>query len=250
MTLTEKQIERYGRHIVLKEIGGAGQAKLRACKIAIIGMGGLGGPVGLYLAAAGIGHLTLIDDDRVDLSNLQRQVQFDADDLGALKVNAAGRRFQALNEDVHIHGVAKRLLDENAEAYLSGHDLIIDGTDNFKTRLLINKTALTLATPVLSGALGQFNGQVALFPNDHIGPCYQCFVPELPPNEQSCAEFGVVGALAGIIGSVMALEAIKYIVGTGESLSGALYIYDGLGLVGRKVSLPRDPDCPTCGTKA
>ena len=241
--MTPDDIERYARHLMLKEVGGPGQAALTTARVAIVGAGGLGGPAGLYLAAAGIGHITLIDDDCVDLSNLQRQIQFGSDDIGTPKTKAMAAQMQRINPNVSVTEHAHRLNDGNADALLSGHDIILDGTDSFETRFIIAKAARTLGIPLMSGAIGRFNGQAALFlPGD--GPCYRCLVPEAPEGAQSCAEVGVIGALAGIVGSVMALETIKFMAGAGQTLAGRLWIYDGLHAESRTVNLPRDPDCP------
>lgn len=239
------QIERYARHLVLKEIGGSGQNALLTARIAIVGAGGLGGPAALYLAAAGIGQITLIDDDSVSLSNLQRQIQFETKDVGQRKVDVLAQRLQTLNPDTAVRPRHVRLTEETAQPLLCDHDLILDGTDSFATRFMVNDAALALNTPLISGAVGRFNAQVGLF--GRPGPCYRCLVPDLPPQEERCAEVGVVGALTGIVGSVMAMEAIKHITTAGDTLSGRLWIYDGLTAESRTVTLPRDPDCPVCG---
>lgn len=245
--MNSDQIERYARHLVLKEIGGSGQNALLGAKVAIVGAGGLGGPAGLYLAAAGVGQITLIDDDRVSLSNLQRQVQFETGDIGASKVETFAARLRAINPDVDVASIPTRLSLDNAAELLENHDLILDGTDRFATRFIINDAALALNIPLLSGAVGRFDVQVGLFLSP--GPCYRCFVPELPPQEETCAEVGVVGALTGIAGSVMAMEAIKWITGAGTPLLGRLWMYDGLSAESRTVSLTRDPACPACGER-
>ena len=239
------QVERYARHLVLKEIGGAGQNALLSAKVAIVGAGGLGGPAALYLAAAGVGHLTIIDDDSVDLSNMQRQIQFSTDEIGDGKAQALADRLSALNPDCKYRVRAERLDRENAQDLLSGHDIILDGTDRFSTRFLINDAALALGKPLVSGAVGRFSAQVGLF--HQPGPCYRCLVPDLPPHEETCAEVGVIGALTGIAGSLMAMETLKWITGAGETLSGRLWIYDGLSGNSRTVTLPRDPECEACG---
>lgn len=210
----------------------------------IVGAGGLGGPAALYLAAAGVGRLTLIDDDTVSLSNMQRQVQFQTHEIGTSKVETLSARLKAINQDVLIRTHDTRLTQDTAEDLLRGHDLILDGTDSFSTRFVINGAALSLGTALLSGAVGRFDAQVGLF--DRPGPCYRCLVTELPPQEGTCAEVGVVGALTGIAGSVMALEAIKWVTSAGETLAGRLWIYNGLKAEGRTVDLRRDPDCPAC----
>lgn len=246
--MSREDIERYARHLVLKEIGGPGQNKLLGTRIAIVGAGGLGGPAALYAAAAGIGHITIIDHDEVDLSNLQRQIQFTQNDIGAPKAEQLASALSAINASITVKAEPVRLTDKNAQKLLGGHDLIMDGTDDFAVRFIINKTSRHLNIPLISGALGRFDGQVGLFNATPDAPCYQCFVPDSPPDAQTCAAVGVVGALAGIIGSMMALEAVKHITGAGESLSGSLYLYDGLQSKGRRIGLPKDPDCPLCGS--
>ncbi|NNE59041.1 MAG: HesA/MoeB/ThiF family protein [Hellea sp.] len=244
--MTPDALKRYARHLVLKEIGGSGQRALLEAKIAIVGAGGLGGPAGLYLAAAGVGHIKIIDDDAVELSNLQRQIQYANRDIGREKSGAMASTLRAINPDIQITARQIRLTEENAEDLLSGHDVILDGTDNFKTRFLINKAALQLGIPLISGALGRFDGQVGIFGAGPDQPCYQCLVPQIPPNAETCSEVGIVGALAGIVGSMMALESVKLITGAGMSLSGKLWIFDGLSSESRTVLLPKDPDCPAC----
>jgi molybdopterin/thiamine biosynthesis adenylyltransferase len=245
--MTPTQIQRYARHLVLKEIGGPGQNKLLAARIVIVGAGGLGGPAALYAAAAGIGHITIIDDDVVEVSNLQRQVQFIHSDVGMPKANIMVDTLADLNPDLTLEASPARLTAENAQSLLSGHDLILDGTDSFAARFAVNQASYDLGIPLLSGALGRFNGQIGLFNTGENAPCYQCFVPDIPPDEESCAAVGVIGALAGIIGSMMTLEAIKYITGAGESLAGSLYLYEGLSGKSRKINLPKDPACQICG---
>lgn len=244
--MTPTQIERYARHLVLKEIGGPGQNKLLSARIVIIGAGGLGGPAALYAAAAGIGHITLIDDDVVDLSNLQRQIQFTQPHIGQPKAASLKDRLTDLNSDLTLKAIETRLTDKNAEALLSGYDLILDGTDSFAARFAINQASYNLRTPLLSGALGRFNGQISLFNTSSDSPCYHCLVPDMPPNSKGCAEIGVIGALAGVVGSMMALEAIKFITSAGENLAGKLFIYNGLNAQSRVINLPKDPACPVC----
>ncbi|GHA96747.1 thiamine biosynthesis protein ThiF [Algimonas arctica] len=241
------QIERYARHLVLKEIGGSGQNALLAANVAIVGAGGLGGPAALYLAAAGVGQITLFDDDTVSLSNLQRQIQFETDNLGQSKVGALATRLRAVNPDVTVTPTPSRLSRENAAKLLQHHDLILDGSDRFATRFMINDAALALGIPLISGAVGRFDTQVGIFAQP--GPCYRCFVPDLPPQEETCAEVGVVGALTGITGSMMAMETIKWITGAGIPLHGRLWMYDGLSAESRTVKLARDPACPACGDR-
>lgn len=242
-----EQIERYARHLVLKEIGGPGQAALLDAKVAIVGAGGLGGPAALYLAAAGIGHITLIDDDVVDLSNLQRQIQFYEDDINGLKVESLAKRLSALNQDVFIRPVAQKLTSDNATELLQDHDLILDGVDDFETRFAVNAASLELKIPLISGALGRFKGQISLFNEATDAPCYRCLVPNIPPDAETCAQVGIIGALAGVIGTQMALEAVKFITQSGESLSGRLYLFDGLKSKSRTLALRKDPACPACG---
>lgn len=242
--MTPDQIDRYARHLVLKEIGGSGQNALLNARIAIVGAGGLGGPAALYLAAAGVGHITLIDDDTISLSNLQRQIQFDTADIDQLKTQQLASRIQAINPDIKTPLASTRLNTDNAADILSGHDLILDGTDNFATRFCVNDAALKLDTPLLSGAVGRFDAQVGLFVRPHA--CYQCFVPETPPEEAPCSEVGVLGALTGLAGSLMAMEAIKLITGAGDPLISRLWVHDGLTSESRTLKLTRDPDCPAC----
>ena len=239
-------IERYARHLVLKEIGGPGQQALLGAKVAIVGAGGLGGPAGLYLAAAGVGQVTIIDDDHVEASNLQRQVQFVHTDVGMGKAIVMADTLDDLNPDIKSTAVNERLTARNAKALLKGHDIIVDGVDSFETRFVMNEACLALNIPLVSGALGRFNGQVSAFKNNGENACYRCLVPETPPDAETCAAVGVVGALAGIVGSVMALEVIKIITGAGEPLFGRLWLYDGLKADSRTIHLPRDPSCQSC----
>lgn len=241
-----EQIERYARHLVLKEIGGPGQAALLDAKVAIVGAGGLGGPAGLYLAAAGVGHITIIDDDVVEPSNLQRQIQFVNMDRGMSKAVIMADTLIELNPDVSPTPIQQRLSAKNAQKLLASHDLVLDGVDDFQSRYDMNAACLALGIPLISGALGRFNGQVSLFPSDRSGPCYRCFVPEIPPDAETCSQVGVIGALAGIIGSMMAMETVKHLTGAGETLSGKLWIYDGLSCESRTLTLSRDPNCPAC----
>ncbi len=241
--LTDDEIDRYARHLVLKEIGGPGQMKLKAAKVAIVGMGGIGAPASLYLAAAGVGTLGLIDDDAVSLSNLQRQVLYTTADIDIAKTSAARDYLSKINPytDYTVH--AARLDEDNAAAILSGYDIVIDGCDNFPTRLLVNRICHALKIPLVSAALGRWSGQLAVFDG---APCYQCLVPDVPPDAETCERVGVVGALAGIIGSMAALEAVKLISGAGQALRGQLLIFDGLTMQSRVVALSADPACPVC----
>lgn len=247
--MEDEEIERYARHLVLKEIGGPGQQRLRAASALIVGAGGLGGPAALYLAAAGVGTITLIDPDTVSLDNLQRQIQFATGDVGQPKAAIAAQGLARLNPLVNVRAVQAELTPENAAAILAGSDVVLDGCDNFETRFAVNAACHHLGKPLISGAVGRWTGQVAVFTSglSKGTPCYQCFVPAIPPDAETCERVGVVGALTGIIGSMMALEAIKWITGAGDPLSGRLLMYDGLAGTGRTLTLHHDPACPVCG---
>lgn len=244
--MNDDHIKRYARHLVLKDIGGPGQQAMLESKVVIIGAGGLGGPAGLYLSAAGIGQITIIDDDVVELSNLQRQIQFATPDIDAPKAQTMAEHLSQINPGITVQYENARLNEDNAKTLLSGYDVILDGTDSFETRFLVNEMSLALKTTLISGAIGRFNGQVGVFNADKAAPCYQCLVPAMPPDAATCSEVGVVGALAGIVGSMMALETIKFITGAGETLSGRLWVFDGLGAESRTVNLLKDPACPIC----
>ncbi|MFT4090046.1 MAG: molybdopterin-synthase adenylyltransferase MoeB [Asticcacaulis sp.] len=242
--LSDDELDRYARHIVLKEIGGAGQMRLKAAKVLLIGAGGIGAPAALYLSAAGVGTIGLIDDDTVSLSNLQRQVIFRTEDIDTPKVEAAAAHLKALNPHSEIVPLNLRLTEANAADIIGDYDMVLDGCDNFETRHLVSRTCLALNKPLISAALGRFSGQVSVF----VGkPCYQCLVPDIPPDAETCERMGIVGALAGIIGTMAALEVIKLLTGAGQTLIGKLLIFDGLTLSSRIVSLPSEPDCPACG---
>nr|WP_221240432.1 HesA/MoeB/ThiF family protein [Sphingobium boeckii] len=246
--MSDTQLERYARHIILKEIGGAGQAKLLASHVAIIGAGGIGSPAIQYLAAAGVGRLTLIDDDHVSLSNLQRQTLFGTVDEGRAKVEAAGDAVARLTPDTKITAHPIRITAENAAYLLKGVDAVLDGCDNFTTRLAVADAALTLRIPLISAAVGQFEGQLAVYRGwEKDKPCYRCFVggdPDRP--DVSCADQGVMGALTGIMGSLAALEVIRALMPFGEDSAGKLLLADGLSLRFRTLTLPKDPGCPKC----
>lgn len=246
--MTPVQTERYARHLMLKEIGGPGQAKLRAGHVTIVGAGALGGPCALYLAAAGIGRITLVDDDTVALSNLQRQIQFGTGDIAGSKVETLARRLNELNPDTVVESQSERV---TADMALPG-DLIVDASDNFPTRFALNAHAHTTARALVSGAVGRWDGQVGVFASgiDTSAPCYQCFVPDTPPNAETCAEVGVVGALTGLVGSAMALEVIKLLTGAGAPLIGRLWIVNGLTAENRTVTLRKHVDCPVCVAKS
>lgn len=255
MAFSTEELERYARHIMLKEIGGPGQQRLKGAHIAMIGAGGLGAPAALYLVAAGVGKLTLIDPDEASLSNLQRQVLYRSEDVGHPKVTQATEALRALNPNVQVEPVAKRLDDQNAAHLLRDADIVLDGCDDFETRFAVNAAAHALGVPLVSGAVGRWDGQLATFksgltkgkPLAERLPCYRCFVPEIPPDAETCSTVGIVGALTGVIGSMMALEAVKEIARAGESLAGRLLLYDGLTATSRTVKLPPDPECSVCG---
>jgi molybdopterin-synthase adenylyltransferase len=249
MAFSPEELERYQRHILLKEIGGPGQQRLRRATVALVGMGGLGTPAALYLAAAGVGYLRLIDPDEVALSNLQRQILYAGPDLQSAKVEAAASALEILNPHTQIDPRRRRLDGTNAHHHLSGADVVLDGTDDYATRFAVNQAAHDLRVPLVSGAVGRWDGQVGVFASGVVAgaPCYRCLVPDIPPDAEHCATTGVVGALTGVIGSMMALEAIKLIVGAGTPLTGRLLFYDGLASETRTVRLPRDPACPVCG---
>jgi sulfur-carrier protein adenylyltransferase/sulfurtransferase len=246
--LSSDQRGRYSRHILLPEVGEEGQAKLLDAKVVLIGAGGLGSPAAIYLAAAGVGTIGIVDFDVVDSSNLQRQVLHNLDRLGQSKVESARETLTALNPDTKIEPHNVRLSADNVLDVLSGYDVIIDGGDNFPTRYLVNDASLHLRTPVVHGSIFRFEGQVTVL-DPYVGPCYRCQYPEPPPPElaPSCAEAGVLGVLAGIIGSIQAVEAIKLILGIGEGLVGRLLTYDALSQEFLNLNTRRDPDCPACG---
>ncbi len=246
---TEEQVARYSRHIILPGIGGEGQRKLVQSKVLVIGAGGLGSPVAMYLAAAGVGTLGILDFDRVDLSNLQRQLLHDTDDVGRPKVESAKERLHQVNPNVDVitHDVA--LTSSNAFETLEPYDLIVDGTDNFPVRYLVNDATQMLGKPLVYGSIFQFEGQASVFLPGQGTPCYRCLFPEPPPpgSVPSCAEGGVFGVLPGIVGSIQATEAIKIITGLGNPLVGRLLLFDALEMEFTTVKLRWDPDCPVCG---
>ncbi|MEM0986258.1 MAG: HesA/MoeB/ThiF family protein [Pseudomonadota bacterium] len=246
MPLSPQDLDRHKRHLLLKEIGGPGLQKLKSASVAIVGAGALGGPCALYLAAAGVGTLTIVDDDRVERSNLQRQVQFSEADVGRPKTERLAARLVALDSDLTVRAEAKRFADGDR---LDG-DILVDATDNFPTRFALNALAHRTGRPLVSGAAQGWQGQVSVFASgiDPSAPCYRCLVPEEPPRAASCETDGVVGAVTGMIGAAMALEVVKLVTGAGESLKGRLWIVDGLEHHSRTVSLQRDPACQVCAT--
>ncbi|MCC5953283.1 MAG: molybdopterin-synthase adenylyltransferase MoeB [Acidimicrobiia bacterium] len=249
--LTPEQRNRYHRHLLLPEVGAEGQQKLLDAKVLLLGAGGLGSPAALYLAAAGVGTIGIIDMDVVDESNLQRQILHNIDRVGERKVDSAKKTLTLLNPDVDVVTHDVRLDASNVVELLSQYDLVVDGADNFPSRYLLNDASLVTGTPVVHGSIFRFEGQVTAF-LPHEGPCYRCFLPEPPPPElaPSCAEAGVLGVLPGIIGSIQALEAIKLILGLGDSLSGRLMAYDALEQSFRTYKIRRDPACPACSVPA
>jgi len=246
--LSDAELDRYARQIILPAFGGAGQAKLKAAHVVVIGAGGIGCPAIPYLAAAGVGRLTIIAHDRIELSNLQRQPLFTDADIGALKADVAASAARRINPYVETAAVAERLAPGNAEALLAGANLILDGCDNFETRLAVNRAAVVLQIPLLSAAIGAFEGQVALYEGWRAGhACYACLVGNDPDRPGiNCAETGVVGALAGMIGTMAALEAVRALGGWGSALTGRLAIVDMLDRRWREVGVPEDPECPIC----
>jgi molybdopterin/thiamine biosynthesis adenylyltransferase/rhodanese-related sulfurtransferase len=250
-TLDAEQRNRYHRHLLLPEVGEAGQQKLLESRVLLLGAGGLGSPAALYLAAAGVGTLGIVDMDVVDASNLQRQILHNLDRVGDRKVDSAKKTITALNPDVDVVTYDVRLGADNILDVIDGYDVIVDGTDNFPTRYLLNDAALVRRIPVVHGSIFRFEGQVTVF-NPYVGPCYRCLIPEPPPAElaPSCAEAGVLGVLPGIVGSLQAVEALKLLLGIGDPLVGRLLAYDALEQSFHTFKLQRDPNCPACGDDA
>lgn len=252
LDLTDSQIDRYARHIMLREVGGEGQSKLLSSSVLIVGAGGLGAPLLLYLGAAGVGRIGIVDDDVVDLSNLQRQVIHDTGRIGAPKVESAAARIKAINPDVKVEIHKTRLNRANVMDIIGGYDVVADGTDNFATRFLLNDACYLAGRTLVSAAMLRFDGQLSTF-KAHLGdphPCYRCVFREPPPPGMipSCSEGGVLGALAGSMGSLQAVEVLKELLGIGDSLSGRLLMYSALETSFRTIKIRRDPECPVCGT--
>jgi len=247
--LNNEEILRYSRHLIMPEVGMEGQLKLKAAKVLLIGTGGLGAPLGLYLAAAGVGKLGLVDFDVVDFTNLQRQVTFGTSDVGKAKSEAARVRLSNLNPDIEIEAFETKLTSENALQLFRDFDIIVDGTDNFPTRYLVNDASILLGKPNVYGSIFRFEGQITVFGMPD-GPCYRCLYPEPPPPGlvPSCAEGGVLGVLPGIVGSIQAMETIKLILGRGRNLTGRLLLFDALEMAFSEVKLRKNPNCPLCGT--
>jgi molybdopterin/thiamine biosynthesis adenylyltransferase/rhodanese-related sulfurtransferase len=255
--LTDAQRDRYSRHILLPEVGEAGQAKLLKSKVLLLGAGGLGSPAALYLAAAGVGTLGIVDLDTVDASNLQRQIIHATSRVGTPKVESAAKAIADLNPDVKVVGYRERLTSENVDRLFADYEVIVDGTDNFPTRYLVNDASVLLGKPVVHGSIFRFDGQVTTFIPERAakklgvtsGPCYRCLYPEPPPPHlaPSCQEAGVLGILCGVIGTLQATEAIKILLGLGQTLSGRLLAYDSVNMKFRELKLRKDPGCPVCG---
>lgn len=248
MEFTDDQLLRYSRHIILPEVGGRGQEKILNAKVVIVGAGGLGCPVGYYLTAAGVGTLGLIDNDTVEMSNLQRQIAHSVNTIGMPKVESAARTFKALNPDVNIIQVQQRISKDNILDLIKDYDIVVDGSDNFPTRYLVNDACVMARKPLVSGAILRFEGQVTtILPGD--GPCYRCLFEDPPPPGlvPSCQEAGVLGVLPGVIGGLQATEVLKLILGRGEVLKGELLIYNALKTSFRKVKIPKNPSCAVCG---
>jgi len=248
MALSDAQLDRYVRQIVLRELGGAGQHKLLESSVVVIGAGGIGSPAIQYLAAAGVGKLTIVDDDRVDLSNLQRQTLYGTGEVGHLKADLAKRKVEVLNPDVAVDISAVRVDAANARCLMEGAAVVLDGSDNFETRLAVADAAHAAHVPLVSASVAQFEGQLAVYRGwEPDKPCYRCFVGSDPDRpEVSCAEQGVLGPAAGVMGSLAAMEVIRALTGFGEDSAGKLLLMDGLGLRFRTVKLPKDPECPAC----
>lgn len=250
MDFSDEQLERYARHIILKDVGGAGQMALLNARVLVVGAGGLGSPLLQYLAAAGVGTIGIVDNDTVDLSNLQRQIIHASNDVGTLKTESAATKIKALNSDVTVVQHSVRLDADNVALIIGDYDIVADGTDNFKTRHLVNDTCVALKKTLVSAALGPFEGQLAIF-KPHAGaglPCYRCFLPEEPPADmqRTCSDIGILGAVAGVVGTLQAVEILKEILAIGDSLAGKMLIYDALSASTRTIGLPQDPGCSVC----
>jgi len=246
--LSKEEVLRYSRHLIMPEVGMEGQLKLKQARVLCIGTGGLGAPLGLYLAAAGVGQIGLVDFDVVDFTNLQRQVLFGTSDVGRPKITAAADRLRNLNPEIRIDAIEERLSSENALELFRDYDIIVDGTDNFPTRYLVNDACVLLGKPNVYGSIFRFEGQITVFGYPD-GPCYRCLYPEPPPPGlvPSCAEGGVLGVLPGIVGTIQAAETLKLIIGKGQPLVGRLLLFDALGMKFRELKLRKNPDCPVCG---
>lgn len=251
MELTETQFHRYARHLILDEVGEEGQERLLDARVLVVGAGGLGAPLLMYLAAAGVGTLGIVDDDAVDLTNLQRQIVHTTDRVGARKVASAAETIRAINPDIKVEPHDSRLTAQNAEALIEQYDLVADGSDNFPTRYLLNDTCYLQGKTLVAAAMLRFEGQLFTFRRNDEAPtaCYRCLFAEAPPDDlvPRCDQAGIFGALAGVIGSMQATEVLKELLGLGDSLAGRMVIYDALGPTFRTIRLPRDPTCALCG---
>ncbi len=249
--MDDAQLLRYSRHILLPPIGIAGQEKLLGARVLLIGLGGLGSPAAMYLAASGVGHLVLTDPDKVDLTNLQRQIVHTSESVGLPKVESAARTLRALNPDVAVTAFAKKLDDRELAEQARLADVVVDGSDNFDTRFAVNRACVATRTPLVSGAVVRFEGQVAVFrPDLPDSPCYRCLYHESTEPPEPCAQFGVLAPAAGIIGAIQAAETLKLLLGLGGTLSGRLLVLDALAMEWREIRLKRDPACPVCGAAA
>ena len=248
VSLSNEEILRYSRHLIIPEVGMKGQLKLKAAKVLLVGAGGLGAPSSLYLAAAGVGRLGIVDFDKIDHTNLQRQVLFSSADVGTPKIEAAAERLHSLNPDIQIDRHETTLSSENALEIFRDYDIVVDGTDNFATRYLVNDACVLLGKPNVYGSIFRFEGQASIF-GAPDGPCYRCLYPEPPPPGlvPSCAEGGVLGVLPGIVGCIQAMETLKLILGLGSPLIGSLLLFDALGMKFRELKLKKNPECPLCG---
>ncbi|MCC7271216.1 MAG: molybdopterin-synthase adenylyltransferase MoeB [Alphaproteobacteria bacterium] len=252
--LTDAQLERYARHVILDEVGEAGQARLLAARVLVVGAGGLGAPVLLYLAAAGVGHLTIVDPDTVDLSNLQRQVIHSTATVGTPKAESAAAAIRRLNPDIEVDARIGRITGADAARTIAGHDLVVDGTDNFAARYLLNDACYFARVPLVSAALLRFEGQISTFKAHEPGesrPCYRCLFRAPPPPDlvTRCEQAGIFGAVAGAVGTLQATEVLKELLGLGDSLAGTLLLYDALATSFRRIRARRDPECPLCGSE-
>ena len=250
MTLSDTQLDRYARHIVLHDIGGAGQARLLDSHVLLVGAGGIGCPAIQYLAAAGVGTISVVDDDVVSLSNLQRQILYGDAQIGMAKVDAAQAAVARLNPDIKFHALNQRISADTSSDFLNGVDIVIDGSDTFGTRLIVNDLCLAARVPLVSAAIGRFHGQIGTFSGwEADAPCYRCFVGDAhdPDDCDDCATQGVLGAMCGLMGSFAAMEAIRLLTGFGDDTKGKLHIFDGLKPAMRTISLPKDTDCTSCG---
>lgn len=247
--LDDDQLERYARHVILEEVGEEGQLKLLSSKVLVIGAGGLGAPVLMYLAAAGVGTLGVVDFDTVDMSNLQRQIIHSTEEIGQPKTRSAAERIELLNPEIEVIEHRTRLGPNNAEELFAQYDLIVDGSDNFTARYVTNETAHKLKKPLVSAALVRFEGQLSTYKAFETGPCYRCLFPEPPDPEliPRCDTVGIFGAVAGVMGSLQATEVLKELLGLGTSMAGQLLLFDALDQTFRKIKTAKDPDCPVCG---